>query len=105
MEQVFDMSIFSPAGDSATISATTSSSRVALGNVNHTSILVANTSTTITAYVKLGDSTVTAAVATGIPILPARYLLLDRNPQAHTHLAGITASSTASVIATTGSSK
>lgn len=99
------MSIFSPAGDSATLSGTTSSSRVALGNAIHTHLLIANTSTTITAYVKLGDSTVTATVAAGVPILPARYLLLERNPQAHTHIAGITASSTASVIVTTGSAK
>lgn len=99
------MSIFSPAGDSVTLSGTTSSSRVQLGNAIHTHILVANTSTTITCYVKLGDSTVAATVAAGVPILPMQYLLLERNPQAHTHLAGITASSTASVVVTTGSAK
>lgn len=105
MEQRIHMSIFSPAGNSATLSGATTTSRVALGNAIHTHLLIGNTSTTITCYVKLGDSTVEATVAAGVPILPMQYLLLERNPQAHTHLAGITASSTASVIVTTGSAK
>lgn len=99
------MPIFSPAGDSATLSGDVTSTRVALGNVIHTHLLIANTSTTVTCFVKLGDSSVAATVAAGVPILPMQYLLLERNPQAHTHLAGITASSTASVIVTTGSAK
>jgi len=98
--------LFTPISPTVNLSATSSSSRVAKtplptnsGGATH-EIRLVNTGT-VTVFVEFGDSTVTAAVATGLPILPntVEAFMLSAS---QTHIAGITSSGTATLYATTG---
>lgn len=82
-----------------TLSVTDSSARVELAATG-TTLLVRNEGTT-TAYLALGDGTVTAAT-TGLPIDPLTVLTLARDPDTQTHLAAITASGTTTLTAIAG---
>jgi hypothetical protein len=84
-----------------TVAATTTSgsTRVALvGNGPNVTLTSAGTAN---AFCEIGDSAVTAAVATGFPVLAGTVMTLGR-VSGTTHIACITAASTATVYATTG---
>lgn len=83
----------------ATLSATATTGSAALVG-NGPNLLVTNAGTA-TVFVELGVSGVTATVAAGLPILSGMCMALGRPPRA-THIAGITASGTATVYVTTG---
>lgn len=85
---------FTPTGRATDLSATTATSRVALGSSAGVA-WVCNTGATNTVYVQLGTVTVTAVVATSFPIPAGRCAAL--NSTGATHIAGITASSTTTV--------
>lgn len=98
--------LFTPLSPTANLSVSTSSSRVAKtalptnsGGATHELRLV-NTGSVVV-FVEFGDSAVTAAVATGMPILPGTVESFQLNA-AQTHIAAITASGTATLYATTG---
>ena len=80
---------------------TSGSTRVALvGNAKNCIIQSAFDSPSM-AFVEFGSSTVTAATTTGFPMQPGAILDLQV-PRGATHIAGITAASTATVYVTTG---
>lgn len=81
------------------LSASNVSSRVVLGATAVTA-RVCNSSTTTTAYVALGNSSVTVTTANGIPVFPSSCVNL--NVGSNTNLAGITASSTATLVTSLG---
>ena len=89
---------FMPSGDRSDLSAATSSSRIALPGWK--TVRVTNTGS-VTAYLRFGSSTVTAATATGLD-LPAGAVETFRVPVGATHLAGITASGSTTVGVTPG---
>ena len=84
-----------------TVAATTTSgsTRVALVGTGP-NVLITNAGSA-TAFVELGTSTGTSAVATGIPVLSGEVLCLGIVPSM-THAIAITASGTATVYVTTG---
>lgn len=89
---------FSPQA-TATLSATSSSDRVALAGTG-SQIVIQNAGPNVV-FVQLGDSTVTAAVASGFPVFNGASVQISR--AGHTHLAGICAATqTATVYATPG---
>lgn len=96
---------FSIAGDTVTRSVTTSSARVALTQAPSSpaelTVIVFNEGPS-TAFVKFGSSTVTAAVASGHPIAAGASEVFSVNATANTHLAAITAASTATLYVTSG---
>lgn len=91
----------SAAGVLVACTTTSGSTRVALvGSSN--SLLVQSLSTSPSpAFIEFGSSTVTAAVTTGLLVQPGVVMVLKKPPGA-THVAGITAATTASVYVTTG---
>lgn len=97
---------FAPAGQATTVnvSASTTSGRVKFDNIAGTGLKSQNVrifnSAAVVAFVELGDVTVTAALATGIPIAPNAAVIL--NAQGATHMAVILPSSTGTVYATPG---
>lgn len=98
------MRAFEPAGASAQVTAGIGGSdRIALSVLPSTAkkrVRVTNIGTVV-AYVNFGSNTVTAAVATGHPILPGSFQDLVV-PQGATHMAAVVGSTTAVVIATEG---
>jgi hypothetical protein len=94
-------------GATVTLSASSSSSRAQLGWVAvgasppPSSVWVHNSSTTVDAYVKLGDSTIVATTSDVLVAAGGDVLLQIPNASA-TNIAGITASSTASLSIATG---
>jgi hypothetical protein len=80
-------------GPSATISASTTSARQALDSLTPYCWVV--NAGTVLVYVAFGNSAVEAA-ATDFPVPPGVGVLIRRKP-AHTHVAALTASSTAVV--------
>jgi len=92
--------LFTPTGNRSDLSATTSSSRVALPTSGFTSLRLTN-SGSVTAYLKFGDNTVTASTSTGMDLLPGAVETI-RLPPNCTHLAGITASGSTTVGVTPG---
>lgn len=94
--------IFTP-GPAATktLSANTTSSRVALHGVgNGATVRVTNNGGDV-AFIEFGDSTVAATVAASMPILPGSAEMFSV-PGAFTHVAAITAAGTAPLYFTTG---
>lgn len=95
---------FSP-GPTSTLGVTAASGRVALATPRGAQIRVVSAPGGQTAFIKFGDSTVTAAV-TDMPILPGAietFTVPLATPQAlFTHVAAITASSTATLYFTSG---
>ena len=89
---------FSPAA-TVSLAATTTTGRVQLTGIG-TTVEVQNPGTT-TAFLKFGDSTVTAAT-TDYPLLAGQAKLIVRNPTDQTYVAGIMASGTATLYFTTG---
>jgi hypothetical protein len=91
-----EMKTFEPAyGSGETISATTSSSRVALTNAQFTeSIVLTNTGSDF-AYVRPGTSTVVATAA-DYCLLPGQQVSVTRNDGV-THVAALAGSSSTSV--------
>jgi len=94
---------FSPYGaDTVNITATTSSNRVALNLPTapvNPDVRIYNAGT-VPVFIVFGDSTVTATTAR-MPIPPGAVEVFTMGAQA-THMAGITASGSAVVYATTG---
>lgn len=93
-----NMNPFSP-GPTVTLAVTTTTGRVALTGTGP-SLEVQNAGA-VTMFVKLGSSSVTAAV-TDYPILPGQSKVIGVDVSTQTHIAAITASSTATLYATTG---
>lgn len=104
--------LFTPMGSTAAAACTTSSgsTRVAMPVTPSTvsyNVRVKNIDTTNVAYVAFGDSSVTAAVpaagtpAAGIPIGPGETAGFTLGAQI-THFAGITSTSTATLLVTCG---
>jgi hypothetical protein len=97
-----------PVGNTVSLSVSNASSNVQLGWAALTthpqppqSVVVCNQSTTVTAYVTLGfNNAVTATTSTGFPVLPSYCGLLFLD--AATYLAGITASSSATLLISSG---
>lgn len=90
---------FAPGG-TVTLSATTSSSTVALSSGTGQSVEVQN-SGSVVMFVKLGASTITAAV-TDYPILAGQSKIITRDSNNQTYIACITSTSTATGYATIG---
>jgi len=90
---------FTP-GASATLSATTSTGRVALTRKGSEQVLIFAPAANAAAFIKFGDATVTAAV-TDIAIGPG-FNRIFTVPKGATHVAGITGSSTATLYFTCG---
>lgn len=94
--------VFQNNGNTVNLSAGTSTGNVALTGVGTGGTVRLLNTGTVYAFVNFGtSSSVTATLAAGIPLapgVPEAFTL----PQGITHMAAITASSTASVYATTG---
>ena len=88
-----------PAG-TVNVAATTSTGNVQI-NANGATIRVKNIDVNNVAFINFGDSTVTAAVATGIPIGPGDIAGFTR-AAGWTHAAAITGTGTATVYFTAG---
>ena len=98
--------LFTPLSPTVSLSVTTSSARVAKtalptnsGGATH-ELRIVNTGTVVV-FVAFGDGTVTADAATGMPILPNTVESFQLSAS-QTHIAGICASGTATLYATTG---
>lgn len=89
-------------GATVSLAATATTGRVALsrGTGNTYQIMVTAPAGGALTFVKFGSSTVEAA-ATDTPILPGTSRVFTISP-VHTHMAGITASSTQTLYATAG---
>lgn len=87
---------FSPAG-TASLAVTTSTGTVAFAAGGHNKLIY--NSGTVTAFIKVGSSTVTAAV-TDTPVPPGVYAVFNFGDA--THVAAITASGTPTLYFTTG---
>src|SRR5207244_9926861 len=87
---------------SKTISCTSSSAATALPStvLQQGQIEVQNAGSA-TAFLEVGSSTATSAVATGYPVLAGQWMIFTA-PQTITHIACITASTTVTVYATIG---
>jgi hypothetical protein len=96
------VNLFTPkAAGTVNIAATTSSARVALAiNSGTFQVRVKNLDTTNAVFINFGDSTVTAAVATAIPVGPGETCGFSISGS--THVAAITAAATATVYFTPG---
>lgn len=81
------------------LSVSASSSRVALG-AGGTQIRLFNGGSS-TLFFELGDSSVTAATTTGVPLPSGAIEVLSVSPS-HSYIAAITASGTATLYATKG---
>lgn len=94
--------VFQNNGSTVNLSAGTTTGNVALTGVgNGGTVRVLNTGT-VTVFINFGTSSaVTATLAAGIPIPPNTPEAFAVGPTI-THMAAITASSTASIYATTG---
>ncbi len=90
---------FTP-GASVSVSATTSTSSVALPSTKGNQVLIYAPAANAAAFIKFGASDVEAAV-TDIPIPPG-FNRIFTIPPGTTHVAGITASSTGTVYLTCG---
>lgn len=93
------MNPFTPAG-TVNVSATTSSDRVELAAGAIDQVMVTVPAGDAMAFVEFGDSTVVATAASSTPVLPGAAYIFTVGPA--THMAAITAASTATVYATGG---
>jgi hypothetical protein len=98
------LQVFLPIGDTVNLTATTTSSRVALTNPELGSgteeVRIRNTGA-VDVFVHFGDSTVVATLAASIPVQPNSVEAFRIRTSA-THMAAITASGSAVVYATSG---
>jgi hypothetical protein len=85
-------------GGTTSVSATSPSNRVALPTTEPVAV-VCNTGS-VTAYAKFGDSSVTSTATTGAPVVAGACVPLATN--GGSHMAGFTASSSATLIVSTG---
>lgn len=92
-------SVFSPSPTTATLSATTASSNVALTGVG-SSIRVYNAGS-VAVFIAWGSSATVAATTGGYPIAPGEIEIISL-PGETRYVAGITASGTATVYLTPG---
>lgn len=83
-----------------TISCTSSSAATALTFVGQDNIELQNGGS-VPIFVEVGTSTVSAAVATGYPVLPGQSKVISINP-AVTHIACIVAATTTTLYVTVG---
>jgi hypothetical protein len=88
------------AANTASLAVTTSSDRVAITG-NPTQVRLRTNGADAVAFITFGDSTVTAATATGIPLGPGAIEVFSV-PLNATHIAAITASGTATLYVTPG---
>lgn len=96
----FSLGAFVPSGGAVSLSASTTSTAVALGATAST-VAVANTGAN-TVYVLFGTSSgTTATTSNGFPVLAGQTVFLGNG--ANTYIAGITASSTSTLLVTPGS--
>lgn len=85
-----------------TLAATTSTARVALAKNVLNQVMVSSPSASSLAFIKFGDSAVTAAI-TDTPILPGTQKVFTvPSDGSVTHIAAITGTSTATIYATSG---
>ena len=91
---------FTPGGPSASVSATTSTGRAAITRGSSQQVMVSVAAGGQTAFIKFGDDTVVAAT-TDTPVPAGAQKVFSVAPDV-THIAAITASSTATVYATPG---
>jgi len=97
--------LFTPIGDTVNVSVSTTTARVAAldvtgqGGASH-EVRLTNLGSA-TSFVVFGDSTVEATVEAGMPILPNTTEKFTVSA-AHTHVAAITASGTATLYVTSG---
>lgn len=89
---------FSP-GSTTTVAVTTTTASGALPGGG--SVIEVQNVGTVTVFVVLGASTVTATNA-GYPILAGQSKMISRNVILHTHIAAIAGTGTATLYATTG---
>lgn len=99
------MDIFSPVGATVNLAATTTTGNVALTAIHETgigskSVRLYNAGA-VAVFVAFGTSAIAAVLATSIPIPPGGVEVFEVSP-AVTHVAGITASGTATIYATAG---
>jgi len=91
---------FRASGSTVTLAATATSGRVAIQTAQTSSnVRIYNSSTTATVFVQCGNATVVATTTAGMPVAPGTVEIINCS----THLAGITASGTASLYLTPGS--
>ena len=96
----FSLGAFVPSGGAVSLSASTTSTAVALGATAST-VAVANTGAN-TVYVLFGTTSgTTATTSNGFPVLAGQTVFLGNG--ANTYIAGITASSTSTLLITPGS--
>ncbi len=96
----FSLGAFVPSGGAVSLSASTTSTAVALGATAST-VAVANTGAN-TVYVLFGTTSgTTATTSNGFPVLAGQTVFLGNG--ANTYIAGITASSTSTLLVTPGS--
>jgi hypothetical protein len=101
------LKLFTPAGNSVTLAAATTSDRVtvplvtdsAVPGVENLSLLITNLGPD-NVYIELAASSATAVVLTSLPVIAGQYILIKR--KAHTSIAGICPTSTATVVFTPG---
>lgn len=92
---------FSPTGDAVDLAVSTASARVPLPARSPDSIRVTNPGS-VTALLRFGDGTVTAATSTGMDLLPGTVETF-RVPAGYTHVAAITATGSTTLRITPGS--
>jgi hypothetical protein len=98
------MEIFTVGGDTVTISGTTASAATLIAGASlaeRTIRIVAPPGNAAIAFITTGNSGAAALTTTGMPILPGTIEVFTI-PGAHTHMAVITASSTATLYVTPG---
>lgn len=97
-----DLRGFAKTGNATVTATTAGTARATLGSPDDGTV-VENTSTTTTAYVKFGDSSVTAGAPTDMAIGPGQWIFL--NADTATHMAAATVSGTAALRVSTGTGR
>ena len=96
------MTPFAPGEATAKVTAATTSARVKVAEASGIVQVRLYNSGTVTAFLALGDSTIAATVAAGMPLPPGAVEVVSFATGDDIYLAGITASGTADVYATPG---
>jgi hypothetical protein len=91
---------FQPGGPTVTLAVTATTARVQVQASNNNQNMRLYNSGTVPVFVACGDVAVLATLATGMPVAPGTVEVIHC---AQTHLAGIVATSTATLYATPGS--
>ena len=97
------MQLFTPSGNTVSITTSTTSARVALGNsaTVSTSVRVKNLDTSNAVFIKFGGSTVTASASADIPIGPGETAGFSVGP-GNTYVAAVASTGTPVVYFTPG---